>query len=609
MITVLRSAFALTLKEVQHHLLAVFFIAVWSVMMVPIAIVSALTAGGTSFAAAAVGLAYYYGPIVVMLVVRRIVVQEYEDGTIRFLDALPAPAWLQLFVKVAVGWTAVVGIVLGISLPMLGFAALREFVTFGWFLQLSAAITLYATAWLAMTMTVAQTGRFRHWIWLSMLVFVGSADLGTDWQHYSMLAALATTADATRHAFPWLDFLFSLAWTGLFAVTTLFLAVFRGGAIPAALFKSGDTRHRVTGTSWILALYIAVEVFPEVGAGTLNGWQHLKTPHEGIRVVGDARLWPDAARDTLDALDALHPLDPPTDLVLAADQTRLDTPPGPRITKDLWDRDELIVRVHGRPSTGDRARLVDMILDQRSAGMLAFAMDRAFAADGLGLYLAEPPGDRPLAERRAAIALRDGLTREDLGDWEALEARHGDDIAAGVGAIGLVAAESMGSRDKLGAWVGDTLLPVLPESTAAASMLGHVGARPAGVERSALHARWWALLQEVAAARADEIADLPDLEVTVSAPEDSRSNLDIAWVSANPLPLDAELRVQPLDPLRGRPVPFESDYRELVLPLRRQSQGQTVTWIDGTDGARATVRVWVPELDGWIVSGWTEVHR
>lgn len=606
MIAVVRSGVALTLKEVQHHALAFAFVGLWSAMMVPVAVSVSLANGGTSFAASATGLAYYYGPIVALLVVRRLVIQEYEDGTIRFLDALPAPAWLQFVVKCAVGWVATLGIGLGISLPVLAFATLRELVTVGWFAQLTLAIVLYLTGWLALTFAIAHTGRFRHWIWMSLFLLMGST-FEADWQLVTWHAALGLPADATRHEVPWSGFAITSAWTAGLGALAAFLATFRGGALPAAAFRSASTRERVIGTAWVLALEVVVEVWGEVGPGTLNGWENLEEARPGVLVVGEVGDWPAAARQALDDLEALAPLDPPTTLVLAADHAAPRAPPGPGVRGDRFDRDQVLVRVGGAPTVADRARLVDVVVDQRSAGLAVDVYDRGFAVDGLGLFLAEPEGDRRVAERRVALALRFGLEADDLRDWGALRARLGPDLAAGVGAIGLEVAARLGSRQRVGAWLGTWVLPVLPETTLAPLRLGRVGSDLAGVQAEVLFPAWWEALRAVPAERAEEVAHVEALAPTFSS-ADGLSPFDVGWSLSTPPRPGTELVVEPLDPLRGRPTRFEDSYRTLVVPAETL-RGWTPTWVPATGSVWVHLRHWEPVIQGWIQSPRAELSR
>lgn len=606
MIPLLRSGRALLLKEVHHHALAFAFVAAWSGLMVPLALATAFAGGGTSFVASGVGLAYYYGPIVVLLVVRRLVIQEYEDGTVRFLDALPAPAWLQFAVKVAVGWVTVVGITLASAAPVLALAALRELVTAGWYLQLAFAIVLYQTGWLALTFAVALTGRFRHWIWIALFVLGGVA-LDGEWQLGTWHAALGLPADATRHEVPWAGFAVTAAWTVALAAVAATLATFQGGALPAAAFRSGSTRERVTGAAWVLALYLVVEVWGETGAGTLVGWEVVPEAQPGVRALGAVGSWPEAARDALDALEAVAPLDPPTTLILAADHADPAAGPGPGVRRDRFDRDRAMLRVRGEPTVADRARLVDAVVDQRSAGLAEHALDRGFAVDGLGLYVAERAGERALAEKRAAVAVQHGLRAADLEDWAALRDRFGADLAAGVGAVGLDVLARLGSREAVGAWVGAWILPVLPETTLAPLRLGRVGDEVAGVDRAALHRAWWEALEAAQEARGWQVTHVAPLVAALSV-EQHTSAFDVAWeLDAEP-PVGVELVVELLDPIRGRAMRFEDDHRVLRREVR-SARGRAPTWFRPDDHVRVHLRRWEPSIEGWLQGPTEELAR
>ena len=129
----IRAAGALAAKEVGHHWIPFLVMGVWSCLMIPITVAMSLDMGSVSFTSGAASLAYYYGPLVVFIVVRRLVVIEYVDKTNQFLEALPAPAWLRLAVKSVVGWCAIVLISSVYIVPLMSIAAYREFVTLTWF--------------------------------------------------------------------------------------------------------------------------------------------------------------------------------------------------------------------------------------------------------------------------------------------------------------------------------------------------------------------------------------------------------------------------------------------------------------------------------------------
>jgi len=613
-IAVLRSATVLAIKELHHHALALALIAFWSMLMVPIAMVVSFTNGGVSFASSGTALAYYYGPMAILLVVRRLVVQEYNDGTIRFLDALPAPAWLQFTVKTAVGWLASVAIVVGIALPVLGFASMREYVTVFWLVQLVVAIVLYTTAWLALVLAVAQTGRFRHWIWL-VLLLLSTLEEDVAWQLWTWHASLGLTTDATRHVFPWQEFAVTTGWIAALMVAAAFLATFRGGSIPAIAFRSGSTRGRVNGTALVLGLYLVVEVLPEVGAGTLEGWDAIPEAAPNVRVVGDVGEWTQAAEESLAALDSLAPLSPPTQLVLAVDYSRRAAArSGPQVREWLWDRDEVHLRVRGTPTLADRARILDAVLIQRSAGMGPYDPMRAFAFDGMGLFAVEDPADRWLAEQRAALALRQGLTMEDLADWRVVRTKVGPDLAAGVGALGL----SVLDPAALSTWTQDTLLPILPESAWTTRRLGRVHSI-AGLDPQTHRTRWWARLQQAAETRAYDISETPMLKAVLTPPDNPVSQLDLAWVIIDDTRslegtwalkgsdlAGVELWVQPADLLRGYPTPYDPDYRDLVLPIH-DSVGSTPTWFLPNDRLMASIRLWDSTTGAYLTSPQIEV--
>ena len=600
--TFVRSAAALFVKESLHHGAAFFGLSIWSALMVPLALGAVLSQGGTSIMSGASGLTYYYMPCVIFLVVGRLVVTEREDGTVQFMNALPATLSLRLATKIAVGLPLVWFINASMVVPLMSLSALREFVTLGWFVQVLGMQLLYSTCWFALCLLVAHTGRFRHWIWMSLLAIVMTESLPEDWQSWTWHASLAQSIDLTRHQFPWSDLLISFAWLGATTAGAFMLATFRGGSLTDSVFRGISNRERTTGTALVLALYLSLEVVPEMGFGSLHGWDSLPSHHPNVHYVGTVGDWPDATAAILEVVHDWAPDAPPSRVILSEDYTPTKVDLEPHLhADDRWDRDELIVRVSGPVTTGDKARLVQAILDQRSAKMLSLNPGIGYAYDGLGLYLVEQTDRRKLAQMRSAVAVSRGLRADDLTDWASVRNTYGADVAAGVGALGLVALESCGTSNAVQTLARDLLLPVLPENTWGALQTAVFRSEDFGCSTEQWHQDWWQRLQNAQDTRSAGLQAATEWMGTLESSGPDEPRRSVSWHLERIDPDRVTLVLNRSDPLRGHPIPYSESTFTRTL---HTTSGRTDTPYTPSDGLEGYLRVWSPELQGHVISGW-----
>lgn len=600
--TFARSATALLVKESLHHGAAFFGLSIWSALMVPLALSIVLSQGGTSIMSGATGLTYYYMPCVIFLVVGRLVVTEREDGTVQFMNALPATLSLRLAAKIAVGLPFVWVINTAMVLPLMTLSALREFVTLGWFVQVLGMQLFYSTCWFSLCLFVAHAGRFRHWIWMSLLAVAMTEALPEDWQSWTWHASLAQSIELTRHQFPWSDVVTSFAWLAVTTAGAFLLATFRGGSLTDGVFRGISNRERTTGTALVLALYLTLEVVPEMGHGSLYGWDSLPSHHPDVHHVGEVDDWPLAAKEILDVIHDWAPSEPTSRVILAQGYAPARTNLEPHLqADDRWDRDELLVRVNGPVTTGDKARLVQAILDQRSAKMLALNPRVGFAYDGLGLYLVEPSDRRQLAQMRSAVAVTKGLRAEDLTDWSALRNTYGKDVAAGVGAIGLVALESCGNSDAVPTVARDLLLPVIPENTWGVLQAAEFHSEDYGCSTEAWRRDWWQRLQKAHDTRIQGLQAVTGWVGTLDSTGPDEQRRSVSWQLERIDPDRVTLVLNRTDPLRGHPIPYsESTFTRELQAI----SGRTDTPFAPSDGLEGYLRVWAPEIQGHVISGW-----
>lgn len=603
--TLLRSSAALVLKEIQHHIGTFIGLGILTLPSLFLALVLNLGTGGVSFVASATGLIYYWIPVVVFGVIRRLVVLEHEDGTHKFLASLPPPAWLRASVKWVVGQVAVAAIALPMFFIVVGLASLREIVSIFWAFQLLTQVSLVIMGWTAVTFAVAHLGRFRHWVWLGLMASLVLFDEIPHWQQYTWFAALAEPTDAYRHHIPWAGMATSAAWIVAGTTLGLWLASFRGGQLPVAWYRTSSALDRVLGASVIILWMLVAEVYPEMGAGSLFGWETLPEVAQDVHVATDAlHPWGAAVGEAQDRLHGFTKAHVRSRIVLipeAADVRPLASP----VRIGLWDRDQVIFRVKGPVDSAGVARIIRGELEQRSAGALVHATDRGWLRDGLGLYVSEPLGDRKWSERRAAYAISYGLKRDDLLDWEGILDTWGEDVASGIGAVGIREWAKLAGEDKAGAVVQDVLMPVLPEDSTAAWRMAEMPSQPAGVSADDLADAWWMALQQAHDRRSDEVFGVPRLQGTVQLVPAEASNVDVGWRLNGSPPDGAELVVWPIAPLRLQPV-YDAPVWILLV---NDNRGVGPTWAPDHSQVRATVRVWSELLQGHVVMGWQRLEE
>ena len=134
-------------KELHHHGPALVGALVLMAALLGISVSFAFINESDTLLTAATGFAYYSVPFLVLFLVRRLIVLEYEQHTYDFLAALPVSAWTRVSVKYVLGLsvTLVVGLVATWVVALL--VHRQELISLGWLLQVSAQVGLYLFAW------------------------------------------------------------------------------------------------------------------------------------------------------------------------------------------------------------------------------------------------------------------------------------------------------------------------------------------------------------------------------------------------------------------------------------------------------------------------------
>jgi hypothetical protein len=307
-VTLLRAVFALVTKYVVHHGPALFGAGVLTVAAVLSGWVLVLAEEQTSLLSAATGAIYYIGPMLVLFVVDRSFARDQVDGTSEFLAALPLGSALRLGVPFALGLLWVSIIAEGILLSTALFATRREGVPFLWLLQLHAQCGLYLFAWYALAFGVVHTGRWRWLVWWLVfnIAFGISGWAPEPFRTVFWHAVLADPIEQSR-SIPPLD---AVPITGAWALggiaLGLFLALWRGGSLPARWFAAADARQRSM-------LVVGAVLGPVLGslidetAPVPDTWRRLDplpAEHADIRVAGSERL-ADVGQEVVRTLDRL----------------------------------------------------------------------------------------------------------------------------------------------------------------------------------------------------------------------------------------------------------------------------------------------------------------
>ncbi|MEL6346948.1 MAG: hypothetical protein AAFV53_27795 [Myxococcota bacterium] len=579
----LTAATSLLRKDLQQHAWIALPLVVLTMPAAAIGFVLILAEGGASFVSAGLGLVYYWMPILVLIITRRIIAQEHLDGTQRFLMGLPPPAWLVVLVKLLLGSAMVLLIGVTPTTLILAVASLRELMTIGWFLQLHVQCAAYLLAWFAVAASIAQLGRYRMWVWLSLfLLNIWMVDSQLAWGDL-WLAPLSDPFDATRAFIPWTNLATGLAWIIGGAGVTMALGSYRGGSIPAALYGPSSTRDQIAGASAVIGLLLAIEVLPEVGRPEMAGWETFPTVEDRASV----RLSAERVRPHAEQLDAAlrrltarlgRAIDYEAVLVPAP-----RTPLRPLPSTRIWRADDqrVIIRPNHPTSAGFVADALRALLNARSDGQLQHDPDRRWMLDGVALAAAE--GEAPtIGPLRAAFAVEHGLTRAALDDWKQVERTFGEDIAAGVAAAGVEALTARLGDPDAGSLLADAVLDQGGD-------LSRVDA--------AMRDAWFARLQDQHQQHRSQLGDTPPLTATIWRL--SRTpGVWLRWVTDEPVRPETELRVEPLSPVRSVYFTGAEDHR------LRGEEGTVYTWADPQRAVDVTLIRYVPQMQGVIISGW-----
>lgn len=310
--TALRVGLALLVKNLSHHAI----ILLWASILYAATLLTAwsltLIQTEDSVMGSGVGLLYYIGPLMVILINERLVARDMLDGTSEFLAALPMHGVLRAGVPFLLGLVLTLTLTEATLLSSALLAWRREGLPLGWFVQLHWQTWAYMFAWYAVSFAVAWLGRWRWLAWWALLV--GAASLEGTWSQkpFRSLMWHAVLADPIDHArsLPPYD---ALPTTLLWAVGALFLAAlllsWRGGALPSSWYTPSNTRQRamiLLGAVLVLAaepmLKATAPAPPPLGVA-----EAVPAERAVVRVSGGENLLP-VAREAADLLDDLGEL-------------------------------------------------------------------------------------------------------------------------------------------------------------------------------------------------------------------------------------------------------------------------------------------------------------
>ena len=258
--TTLQVGAALLLKNLVHHLGTLIWASLLYAALLVTAWSSVLIQSESSVVDAGVGVLYYFGPMVVILINERLVARDLADGTSEFLAALPLSAPLRLGVPYLMG----LGLTLILAeLTLLSTATLAvrmQGLPAWWLLQLHWQCALYMIAWHAVSFAVVWFGRWRWLLWWTLLA--GASSIGTGWvdnAFSSMMwhAVLAEPLDHGRSLPPYGAIPLTLTWTVGALVVGFSIATYKAGILPDRWYGVSNARQRATimlGMVMVLAL-------------------------------------------------------------------------------------------------------------------------------------------------------------------------------------------------------------------------------------------------------------------------------------------------------------------------------------------------------------------
>lgn len=558
----MRGLAALLWKEVEHHALAVC--GAWAlaaaVLLVMVAV--QLSENAVTLLGAAHSFAAFCLPVMALWLAGRLVVQEFTTGTHEFLVGLPVGPALRTAVRWVLGWCVLQVTLVWVIGAVALVAVRREGVPASFLLPLWAILATYLTAWHALAVAVAHTGRFRWLVWWLAFVALSAVDAPSELSS-TWLGLVAEGADRIRLAPPLSAVGPTLAWAVVAGVATFAVATWRGGALLERWFRpaTAEQRGRMIAVGVAAALLQGVL---EQAARPPDGWELLPPAVDTDLVTVRAAASPGTALDAvaqdlgreLGALGAAVGVARWPPVVLLRAHPAPDEAPVAR-APDAGPADQTVV-ILVDPTLPPREavrRSLAVIVGQALGGQPDVDPDARFVAEGLaGWWIPEE------AERDAALAslAPDGPAH----DHQALAAALGPDVAAAVAAEGFRALEELGGRAAalapakvllVGRWPGHGWPAVAPSRRRTGP--GWISTST-GLDERAWRAAWTVRLSR---RPPPEVTGGPALAIGADD-----GALRVTW--DGPWPVATSLEWMALDPLQAVPVPGDPVRRAVPDP-------------------------------------------
>ncbi len=581
---------ALLRKELRHHGLALFGFALllaggltMSVAFVLDEHIGTMLTAGTAFA-------YYAVPLLAMFVNSRLVVLEREDRTHELLASLPIPPALITTLRYALGLLIVEAAGVASVLVVAALVTRHELVHPLWLLQVLVQVALYLFAWQSVAFFVAHVGRYRWVVWVAWMFLseAGAAVWPSLWTSWLWHGVLVDPIVHSRLAFPWHAVPAALLWGVGGLVGALWLATWRGGALPARWFRLTPGRDKAVLVA-VGSLCVVVATLVSTLEGRFGqGEGPPPIAAERARLVALAgpdrplrRVVDDASR-TLDALGAAIGVERWPEIAVL---------PEPGVDEPyIAMGDPTVVRVDpGMPPDELERAVVTATLAARLGGFSELDPDAAWVVRGAAAWWL---GADQLVWRRAGRA--HALANTAAVDPLRAVADGGMAVSEGLGWAGLEAVEERGGRDAALA-VLRALMALEPGAHGVGAarvrwaLRGDWIGRASGVERDERIAVWRAVM----ARHALEVGPGP----TVWRTDDPYA----VYVAHDGAPDGARLAWIALDPLQGAPVPTDvARHRE--APRTRQP---VALLADPRGRLAARVEWWDDAVRGWVGPPWT----
>lgn len=528
-------------------------------------------------------------PPLVLFLSERLVTQERRSGTHAFLDALPLPAMLRTAVPWGLGFVVTMSLTAAAVFGTAQIAVLREGVPTPWLHQIHLQCQLYAAASLGMAFAVAQLGTLRiltWWLFLAGVAALGSGGLRV-WLDQLWTGVLVAPLDTGRAHPDWDAMAVAAAWALGSTLVGLFLASWRGGAIPRRLSQPLSARGfgmQVVAALVVPAMFdVAIEARPPDSPQTWFGVPRVPVAGVDLRVAGDdGQLWQighDAAAD-LSQLRQRTGIGPLRPVVLV---------PGPAL-------DMQTVRV--APATEEAGGLVLMVDTAGSRNdvvrrvvhraLVHHTGNRADWNPHLGWLLRGTPAWLRPDPLIAARASRGHGALDVLPDWLAVELAVGEDVAE---AVAWVALEALGPEA-----VAVLLADALAEPIERFDLFTAYRAAPIGADWVAERTG-----RDLATSWRDALSHgLTPSETTYALTlGDSDGSLVLRWDGS--LPFGAMARWRTLDPMSSEPLPSN---RIRVIERLDIEEAAVVLPVDPNQRVAAEIIWFDPTILGFRTTGW-----